>query len=320
MVASGLAVGWVVAAGISGVVSLRAGGDRQGPGPSTEQTSEVEETLRAGKQYLAGKRYEDAFAAYQRVRVLAPGDPRPVHGLGQVEVALKRMSAAEERFREAMVLDPGYIPAVADLAMVLGTMGHAQEAVSLLERARAEKPENISIRMMLGENLLRNNQPEHAVEAFEGCLRLPGADRHAPLWALLGQAHLAAGHDEPARQALEMALQLDPKLPQPHFWLGQLLMRTGNEQEGRRQSAAFREYADLDRQISKLSGVLANRPDDMGLLLALAQANLDRGFPERAAIPLRRALSLAPADPAVRAMATQVEQAMKRASIVRAGN
>jgi cytochrome c-type biogenesis protein CcmH/NrfG len=209
---------------------------------------------------------------------------------------------------------------MADLARLLGLMGRPKEAVLLLEQAQLEDSGNISIRMMLGQNLLRDGQAQRAVEAADACLKLPGARRYAPLYTLLGQAHLAAGDDKSARRALETALQMDPKLALPHLALSQLLLRTGQQQEGEREVAAFRECRKRDELIAELNSEVAARPDDAELLLALAAAYVDRGNPDHAKRLLSRATSLAPRDPAILKLSERVERAVRGVSSAPAGN
>jgi Flp pilus assembly protein TadD len=287
--------------------------------PPTRPTPEAQAAMREGQQQCAARQYDVALAAFERAHALAPSDPEPLHGLGRVYVELFSLSLAEQSFRKALALDPNFVPALADLGKVLGATGHARESVPLLERAQVREPGNLSIRLLLGQSLLWDSQPERAIEALEGGLQLPGAIRDPTLFTLLGQAHVQAGHDEPARQALEKALQLDPRSTKPHFWLSQLLMKTGHEPEGRQESAIYTARRELDDRIWELSRQLAKQPDDVGLLVALAQANLDRGFPERAVTPLRRALSLAPQDPAVGELANRVQAAMREAATRDAG-
>jgi Flp pilus assembly protein TadD len=303
--AGALAVGLALAAVLSAVAS-RGG---SGCGESSEQAIEAQAAIQAGRQYLANQQYGQATAAFQRARELAPHDPWPLYGLAQIDLALAQTSSAEHRFREALAIDPHFAPAWADLGKVLCVTGRSSEATAVLERAQAESPGNLSIRMMLAQNLLRDGQADRAIEVCEDCLKLPGADRIANLLTILGQAHLQAGHDEAARQAFREALAMDPKLAPPHLGLSQLLLRAGHGQEAEREAAAFKACHDLDERILNLSRVAASRPDDVETLLALAGAYLERGFPGRAAGPLGRAMSLAPQDPVVRELASRVRGA-----------
>jgi tetratricopeptide (TPR) repeat protein len=244
-VAAGLAIGLAAAGGLSAIMLSRAGDatavqGSAGPQAPRERADEAEAAIRAGQRFFAEQQYDRAFAAFERAHALAPADPRPIHALGRIAGLLNQISTAEQRFREALAVDPRFVPALTDLAIVLGRMGRPGEAVTLLERACEQQPGDISIRSLLGQNLLRDGQARRAAEVFEDCLKLPTADRLATLYAFLGRARMEAGQDEPARQALEKALAIDPGLAQAHLWLGQLLIKTGHEQEGQRESAAFK--------------------------------------------------------------------------------
>ncbi len=254
----------------------------QAPAAVREPAPEVKALLLEGRKYLADDIYDRAREAFERARTLAPDDPWPPYALGRVELALARALLAEQRFREALKLDPRFVPALTDLAMVLGSTGNFKESVPLLEQAQAEAPDDLSIRVMLGKSLLGDDQIQRATEVLEGCRRWPGADRVEELFVLLGQAYTQAGNYGPAREALEKALQLNPKLALPHFWLSQILMKTGHEAEGQRESALYQEYRRLEGRIVELSFVVASQPSDVESLRALAQALLDRGLPEAA--------------------------------------
>jgi tetratricopeptide (TPR) repeat protein len=313
--AGGLIIGLAMSGGLSAKMRLRAGGHAQVPAGAhyavaQEPSPEIAAIIADGQQFLAGKQYESALRAFQEAQAVAPRDPWPIYNIGRVHSDLHRAYAAERCYREALALDPDFVPALADLATTIGAMGRSREALSLLERAQAAKPDNVSIRMMLGQNLLREGQSERAIEALEGALRLPGAAGKADLFVLLGQAHFGAGHDECARQALEKALQIDPRMARAHLRLNQLLLKTGHPQEAQQEAVAFTQYRQLEERILNLTQAVAAQPDDVELLLALARANLDRGRPDTAARVLSRAMSLAPQDPAVRELAVQVQAAL----------
>jgi tetratricopeptide (TPR) repeat protein len=290
------------------------------PSPPREPAPEVRAVLLEGRKCLADQQYTKALAAFERAHSLAPNDPWPLYALGRTCMEIARIMPAEQHFRDALSLDSHFVPALTDLAALLNTTGNPNESVSLLERAQDEDPGNPSIRLMLGQSLLRDGQFQRAIEILESCRGAPGADSQSQLFVLLGQAYTQVGRYGPARQALEKALQIDSRLAAPHYWLSQILMKTGHEPEARVESATYQEYRRLETRIGELSFVVASRPSDVDSLLALARASLDRGFPDQAALPLSRAQSLAPQNPAVRELAQRVEQARRQAASMPARN
>ena len=335
-VVGGLAIGLAVAAGLSAkhLFASRAATDAQAKGgaapavqeaaaPPEEkrgastrpaQSAEVQAALRSAERHLVAREYTQARAGFQRARELAPGDPWPVYGLGKLDLAMNQLASGERHFREALALDAHFSPALAGWGVILGGTGHPKEGIALLERAQAEDPRNLSIRMVLGENLLRDGQAQRAIEVLEGGLELQGGRAPAQLFVLLGQAQTEAGHYEPARQALEKALRMEPHLAMPHFWLSRVWMQTGHTPEGQAESTAYQRCCQLETRIGELNAAVATRPGDVEPLLALVQANLDRGYVDQAAKLMNRAAGLAPQDEGVHVLAGKVQAAVWQAS------
>src|SRR5262245_2100704 len=56
------------------------------------------------------------------------------------------------------------------------------------------------------------------------------------VWTYLGRAYYEAGNFPEARQALEKALSIDKDNPLPKLYLGLTLLRSGDQQQGRRET------------------------------------------------------------------------------------
>ena len=74
------------------------------------------------------------------------------------------------------------------------------------------------------------------------------------VWTYLGRAYYEVGNFPEARRALEKALSKDKDDPLARLYLGLTLLRSGNQQEGRRETESGL------REIDNLLNYLASRP------------------------------------------------------------
>jgi tetratricopeptide (TPR) repeat protein len=99
----------------------------------------------------------------------------------------------------------------------------------------------VSNEVQLGRNALQTGQPEVAVGYLRRAADLdpnyktPYSIRES-VWTYLGRAYYEAGNFPEARQALEKALSNDNDDPVARLYLGLTLLRSGDEQNGRRET------------------------------------------------------------------------------------
>src|SRR5262249_24255210 len=88
------------------------------------------------------KRYDEALKAAQGMVDLAPNLPDSLYARGVCRLALENPKEAEADFRLALKLQPQYVPAMNDLAVLLMLHGQKAEAKSLLERVIQLRPDD----------------------------------------------------------------------------------------------------------------------------------------------------------------------------------
>jgi Tetratricopeptide repeat len=93
----------------------------------------------------------------------------------------------------------------------------------------------------LAERSFEPDQLALAVNEYEQATALSPNDYR--LWFELGKARGLAGDDAGAEQAFKRAVELAPNYPEPHWFLGNLLLREGREREA---FAALRRASDED--------------------------------------------------------------------------
>jgi len=122
-------------------------------------------------------------------------------------------------------------------AIALQQTNQLAKARRMFERARALVADSTDLDYNLAMLLIQMKHPNEALQLLEGVL-----EREQPTAALLfhlGNARALAGDDIEAVQALESALQLEPRLAQAQFVLGELYLRLRRPSAAR---SAFRAF------------------------------------------------------------------------------
>ncbi len=154
--------------------------------------------------------------------------------------------------------------------------GRVYEAVVLLRQAVAARPDDLELRLLLGQASLAAGLWVPAKREFEAILDRQPA--HGLAAFMLGFALHQAGRHHEAAEALARAESLAPDNPHPKTYRGLALLRLGRPAEARRE----------------LETALALAPDDPTALTGLAELKLAEGQAEEAESILRRVLAAAP--------------------------
>jgi Flp pilus assembly protein TadD len=254
------------------------------------------------------ERYGDAFRDYSRALDLAPGDPRPHHGIGQVYLQTGRSELAEASFRKALGIKPDYVQSRTLISRALYNLGRHEESLSLLLALAAEKPDDPDVGWWLAKNYLRLARPEEASTWLRKYTEaLPGSP-----WgfAFLGKALADRGEAEPAETAYRRSIVINPKLSTPWLWLGQLLLSGGKRAEAEGALATFRKLKEMEDEAYRAERAVLRRPDDFAGLLRLAKLRILLGMERKALLPLRRALELRPDDAEARALHEELRRSL----------
>ena len=182
-----------------------AGSQGNGPDPSSKNNA-----LLAGAQ-KAFKEGDNARAAelFDEFVSLDSSRADALNSLGVALYNLGRYHEAEQRYREAIDIDPEYVDALVNLAALLQANPGAAEP--LLRRALKINPKYPGARAMLGLIFLSSGQEHQAKVALRKALKISPRDHVA----LLGLAHIARveGHFDEAQSLIKRALEISPKMP-----------------------------------------------------------------------------------------------------------
>lgn len=150
----------------------------------------------ADTNYLLGQAY------YQKSSY-----PRAVEHLS---LAVGQLSKTSQHYRQGVRM----------LGLSHYLMGHIKDAVPYLEQVGRWAPDSVEIAYVLGLSYIQNHDPEKAREAFARMFKVPVDS--AAAYLINAQMMVRQQFEEFAEKELRKALELDPKLPQANFLLGEL--------------------------------------------------------------------------------------------------
>jgi Flp pilus assembly protein TadD len=155
--------------------------------------------------------FEAALAEYEEAQRVQADMPSAHLNLGVLRANRGDRDLAERSYLKALWLDPGFLPARANLAHLYNQMGRNQDAERVLREGIARVPEAGDLHYSLGLLLAEEGRLEEAAEALGvAVLRLPGRAR---VRYNRGLALQRLGRHAEAEAALLAAHQLDARDP-----------------------------------------------------------------------------------------------------------
>ena len=121
---------------------------------------------------------------------------------------------AEQAFRQAIDLNPGYVPAHQMYGRMLAFLGRSEDGVRELQRARELDPLSIIAHAYLGQAYLFSRQYDRAAEHLESTLELN--PNHALVRHNLAEVYLAQGRFTEAVEQAKKSVELSRE-PSLHF-------------------------------------------------------------------------------------------------------
>lgn len=106
------------------------------------------------------------------------------------------------------------------LALSHYILGQLAEAIPHFEKLIQWQPDNGEIAYALGVSYIQTRQPEKSRETFTRLFKVPA--NSAAAYLLNAKMHIRQQFEETAEIELQKALELDPKLPETRFMLGEL--------------------------------------------------------------------------------------------------
>jgi tetratricopeptide (TPR) repeat protein len=289
-----------------------------------------------GLRALQEQRYPEALAAFEQLLALSAQRSSAHYGKGMALSGLRDYAAAVEALERAVSLDASHAPAWRQLLVLYLRVGRADAALEAYRKARQLGPVASEDRAALARDLriaglraqargileelspetrtaadhlylgllaLDEAEYETAAQHFREATRLP--DRSPPQADYLyAQALEGLGQNDLALLHYRRELERQPRNRFARFRLGNLLLRSGQADEGRVLLRGYEEDRQRERDVALLSGALAtgalSPAEEREKAVALVNALIEDGEVERAARILQLALSRFSDDPDVR--------------------
>jgi putative PEP-CTERM system TPR-repeat lipoprotein len=134
--------------------------------PNNAQVLEI-----LGRTEIAAGDRTGAVATFRRLVGVAGKAARAHHLLGGALVAVNDQPAARESFRQAMSLDPKYVPAIMALAELESRSGNLDEALKLATALSAAQPDSAVGPMLAGDAHVREKAYDKALAYYAEALK-----------------------------------------------------------------------------------------------------------------------------------------------------
>ncbi len=190
--------------------------------------------------------YEEAEQHLQTACNLKPDLPDAFYTLGLTYLALKRYPEAIASLEKAAQIDPKHVGARFNLANAYARAGRMQDAekqqavyaeLSGRSKSQQEKETQIKASSVKAIQFMLDKKYPEALEEYRALSeRFPG---YAPLDSQIGQILIRLDRRDEAFAALKKAVEIDPKLSDPHYLLAGLYRERGDPQAAERELTTF---------------------------------------------------------------------------------
>ena len=270
--------------------------------------------------YLAQNKHQQAIEALTTF-VNKTNDVAALMQIGLIQNELKHFDAAREAYEKLLVVNPKFGPALNNLACLYAEhLGQLDKAYEMANRARGLLPDDPNTADTLGWIFFKKTEYDQALTFLgESADKLP---TEPEIQFHLGMTHYMLGEEEPARLALQRAvetnkdfpdkeeaqrrlalLKIDSKTASPAE-LAELEKRVGEEPhdpEALSRLAAIQERdGAVEKAVTNYESALKQNPRNVQVVLKLAQLYAGRFKDPQKALGLAEgAHKLAPDDPTI---------------------
>jgi len=144
---------------------------------------------------------------------LEPDFAIAMNSMGMLLMRENEPDAAMAYYRKAIAIDPGYAEARVHYGDVLLSQGDHDGAFDQYSEAASRRPDNVEAQFKLANMLLtEKNRPDLAIPHYAAAVY--SDPNRADVRTNLAAALMSLGRFDEARQQCQIALQIDPNLPQ----------------------------------------------------------------------------------------------------------
>ena len=192
------------------------------------------------------RRYDEAEKHLKRALELKPDLPDGHYTLGLTYLALGRYPEAIASLERAVAIEPRHVGARFNLANACARAGRMKDAekhqaiyaeISGRSKSQKERDTQVTTSSVKAIQFLLDKKYPEALAEYQ---RLAGSHPdYAPLYSQIGQLQIRLGKRDEAFVSLRKAVELDPKLSDPHYLLAGLYRERGDTQTADRELEIF---------------------------------------------------------------------------------
>jgi tetratricopeptide (TPR) repeat protein len=220
--------------------------------------SDASALLDLGSALESARQFHRAVEVVSEALARKPEDGEARLRLARLHIRMGEASAALATLRSAGNGAGGWPASELELGRALQLDGDLAGAIAAYRRYLALAPERTDGHIRLARALLQRGELSSARPVLEtGRRRFPG-DARFPFY--LGLSFMPEGQPQHADEAVryfKQALQVAPRYPLPHYFLGKLLVRQNRWPEAQEQLTAAAEaeppYPEAHRELARLS-------------------------------------------------------------------
>jgi tetratricopeptide (TPR) repeat protein len=245
------------------------------------------------------------------------------HAIEHLSVTVRQMPENSRQYREEVQI----------LGLSHYLLGHIREAIPYLEQLSQWSPNSTEIAYSLGISYIQTRNPDKSRATFARMFNVPVASASAYL--INAQMMVRQQIEELAEKELQKALELDPRLPQANFLLGEMAIYHANIDLGiellqkeiainpafgmayYRLGEAYTRQLKWNEAISPLQKSIWLNPFFSGPYIVLGKVYLKKGDLPNAENMLRRAVQMDPNNFSGHHLLAQVLQQASRADDAR---
>ena len=184
--------------------------------------------------------FDAAIALYRSALSQAPGNNGVLLNLALAYYKKGDLPKAQEQFAELNIVEPENVQVATLLGDTNNRLGQPAEAVRVLAPIESKYKENLDFEFVLGSALIASGQKRDGVERIENVAK---GKTNAEAYLLAGSTLLQLNEFARARDDVEIALRLNPKLPGIYSLAGTARDNTGDLKGA---EAAFRRALEID--------------------------------------------------------------------------
>jgi tetratricopeptide (TPR) repeat protein len=206
----------------------------QGAARTTPQTPANSSIILQAQSLLEAGKFDSAIEMLNVASRFKPNDAQVKHLLGVAYYRKGDYQHAVEHLSAAILQTPQNSRQYREEVQILGLshylLGHIREALPYLEQLNKWSPGGMEVAYALGISYIQTRNPDRSRETFARMFNLPITSASAYL--VNAQMMVRQHFEELAEKELQTALELDAKLPQANFLLGEMAIYHANVDRG----------------------------------------------------------------------------------------